>query len=211
MMRIRTLAIAAAFAAATPVIANQVAQLPGAADPARVTPGTYAADPAHSLIGWSVDHFGFNDYLGLFGDVSGTLTIDPKNPSAAKVDVSIPVAGVTTANAALTKHLLKPAEAGKAADFFGAAPAPARFVSKQVTVNGTRAKILGDLTLNGATREVTLDARFTGAGANPYNKKETIGFQAGTTIKRSEFGVAYGIPMVSDEVKLDITVAFEKQ
>lgn len=210
-MRIRTLALAAAVAVATPVAAYQAAQVPGAADPTRVTAGTYAVDPSHTLVGWRVNHFGFNDYFGIFGDATGTLTIDPKNPSAAKVDITVPVSKVTTANAGLTKHLLKPAEAGKQPDFFGANPADARFVSKRVTVNGTEADIVGDLTLNGVTREVTLDAEFTGAGANPFNKKETVGFEATTTIKRSDFGVNYAIPMVSDEVELNITAAFEKQ
>lgn len=210
-MRIHTLALAAVFAVATPAIAYQAAQVPGAKDVARVTGGTYAADPGHTLIGWRVNHFGFNDYFGIFGDVTGTLTLDPKNPAAAKVDITVPVSKVTTANAGLTQHLLKPAEAGKKADFFGAAPADARFVSKRVTVSGTKAKILGDLTLNGVTREVTLDAEFSGAGANPYNKKETVGFEAETVIKRSDFGIAFGIPVVSDEVELDITAAFEKQ
>jgi polyisoprenoid-binding protein YceI len=210
-MRIRTLALAAVFAVATPAIAYQAAQVPGAKDPARVAAGTYAVDPSHTLVGWRVSHFGFNDYFGIFGDATGTLTLDPKNPAAAKVDITLPVSKVTTASDGLTKHLLKPAEAGKKPDFFGANPADARFVSKRVTVNGQEAKILGDLTLNGVTREVTLDAEFSGAGANPYNKKETVGFEAETTIKRSDFGIVFGIPAVSDEVELDISVAFEKQ
>lgn len=210
-MRIRTLALAAVFAVATPAIAFQASQAPGAKDPARVTGGTYAVDPSHTLVGWRVSHFGFNDYFGIFGDATGTLTLDPKNPAAAKVDITLPVSKVTTVNPDLTKHLLKPAEAGKKPDFFGASPADARFVSKRVTVNGQDAKIVGDLTLNGATREVTLDAEFSGAGTNPYNKKETVGFEAETTIKRSDFGIAFGIPAVSDEVELDISVAFEKQ
>lgn len=210
-MRIRTLALAAAFAVATPAIAYQAAQVPGTKDPARVAAGTYAVDPSHTLVGWRVSHFGFNDYFGIFGDATGTLTLDPKNPAASKVDITLPVSKVTTANPDLTKHLLKPAEAGKKPDFFGASPADARFVSKRVTVNGQEAKILGDLTLNGVTREVTLDAEFSGAGVNPYNKKETVGFEAETTIKRSDFGIVFGIPAVSDEVELDISVAFEKQ
>jgi polyisoprenoid-binding protein YceI len=210
-MRIRTIALAAVFAVATPAIAYQAAQVPGAREPARVTGGTYAVDPSHTLVGWRVSHFGFNDYFGIFGDATGTLTIDPRNPNAAKVDITIPVSKVTTASEGLTKHLLKPAESGKKADFFGANPTDARFVSKRVTVSGTDAKILGDLTLNGVTREVTLDAEFSGAGANPYNKKETIGFEAEAAIKRSDFGITFGIPAVSDEVELDISVAFEKQ
>lgn len=174
--------------------------------------GTYTADSGHTLIGWRVNHFGFNDYFGIFGDSSGTLTIDPKNPAAAKVDITIPVSKVTTASAGLTGHLLKAGENGKAADFFGAAPADARFVSTQVTLDddGDEAKVVGNLTLNGVTKPVTLDVELTGAGNNPMSKKATLGFEAETTIKRSDFNINYGIPMVSDEVELEITVAFEK-
>ncbi|MBL0967176.1 MAG: polyisoprenoid-binding protein, partial [Blastomonas sp.] len=167
-------------------------QLPGQKDASRVTAGTYKTDPGHSLIGWEVNHFGFNDYFGIFGDVAGTLTIDPANPNAAKVDVTIPVAKVTTASAGLTSHLLRAGKDGGKPDFFGPAPADARFVSTKVVASGMTAKITGNLTLNGVTKEVTLDAEFTGAGANPFNKKETIGFEADTTIKRSDFGIAYG-------------------
>lgn len=207
-----TLALAAGGIAAAPAIFAQSAQqIPGVADPARVTAGTYAADPGHSLIGWEVNHFGFNDYYGIFGDVAGTLVLDPANLNAAKVDVTIPVASVTTASKGLTEHLLRAGKDGGAPDFFGPAPAPARFVSTAVKADGMTAEITGNLTLNGVTKPVTFTAEFTGAGQNPFNKKETIGFEAETSIKRSDFGVNYGIPFVSDEVELDISVAFEKQ
>lgn len=209
------LAFAAGATAFAPALTAQGApQLPGAKDPARVTAGTYTADSNHSLIGWEVNHFGFNDYYGLFGDVAGTLVIDPANPGAAKVDVTIPVANVTTASKGLTDHLLRAGKDGGKPDFFGPAPAPARFVSTAVKVDAkdaTKATITGDLTLNGVTRPVTFEAEFTGAGANPFNKKATIGFEAETSIKRSDFGVNYALPFVSDEVELDISVAFEKQ
>lgn len=208
----KTLAlIALAAAVATTPLIGQGMQLPGQKDAARVTAGTYKTDPGHSLIGWEVNHFGFNDYFGIFGDVAGTLIIDPANPNAAKVDVTIPVAKVTTASAGLTSHLLRAGKDGGKPDFFGPAPADARFVSTKVVASGMTAKITGNLTLNGVSKEVVLDAEFTGAGANPFNKKETIGFEAETEIKRSDFGIAYGIPVVSDEVELDISVAFEKQ
>ncbi|MAF60620.1 MULTISPECIES: YceI family protein [Pseudomonadota] len=208
----KTLAILAlAAAVATTPLIGQGMQLPGQKDASRVTAGTYKTDPGHSLIGWEVNHFGFNDYFGIFGDVAGTLTIDPANPNAAKVDVTIPVAKVTTASAGLTSHLLRAGKDGGKPDFFGPAPADARFVSTKVVASGMTAKITGNLTLNGVTKEVVLDAEFTGAGANPFNKKETIGFEAETTIKRSDFGIMYGLPVVSDEVELDISVAFEKQ
>jgi len=208
----KTLAILAlAAAVATTPLIGQGMQLPGQKDASRVTAGTYKTDPGHSLIGWEVNHFGFNDYFGIFGDVAGTLTIDPANPNAAKVDVTIPVAKVTTASAGLTSHLLRAGKDGGKPDFFGPTPADARFVSTKVVASGMTAKITGNLTLNGVTKEVVLDAEFTGAGNNPFNKKATIGFEADTTIKRSDFGIAYALPMVSDEVELDISVAFEKQ
>lgn len=205
----KTLAILA-LVAATPLI-GQSMELPGQKDASRVTAGTYVADSGHSLIGWEVNHFGFNDYYGLFGDIAGTLTIDPANLNAAKVDVTIPVSKVTTASAGLTSHLLRAGKDGGKPDFFGEAPADARFVSTKVVADGMTAKITGDLTLNGVTKEVTFDAEFTGAGNNPFNKKLTVGFEAETEIKRSDFGIAYGLPVVSDEVELDISVAFEKQ
>ncbi|MEQ5786768.1 polyisoprenoid-binding protein [Erythrobacter sp. NFXS35] len=204
-------AVTGGIAAAPAIFAQGAPQVPGQMDPARVTAGTYSADPAHSLITFEVNHFGFNDYYGIFGDVAGTLVIDPANLEAAKVDVTIPVASVTTASKGLTEHLLRPGKDGGSPDFFGPAPAPARFVSTGVEVDGTTAMITGNLTLNGITKPVTLEAKFTGAGTNPYNKKETIGFEAETEIKRSDFGVNTAIPLVSDEVELDISMAFEKQ
>lgn len=205
----RKLLLALPLFIAVPLIA-QSAQVPGTLDTTRVTAGTYNTDPGHTLIGWRVSHFGFNDYFGIFGDATGTLTLDPANPNAAKVDITIPVGKVTTASAGLTGHLLRAGKDGGKPDFFGPAPADARFVSTEVSAVGQQAKIRGNLTLNGVTKPVVLDTKFSGAGTNPFNKKATVGFHATTTIKRSEFGIVYGIPMVSDDVVLDISVAFEK-
>jgi polyisoprenoid-binding protein YceI len=187
--------------------------LPGQQDVSRVAAGSYAVDPNHTLVSWRVDHFGFNDYYGLFGNITGTLQIDPAAPDKAIVDITIPVAEVTTASKGLTDHLLRPGKDGGKPDFFGPEPAAARFVSTAVEIGeiATEAKITGDLTLNDMTKPVTIMATFQGAGANPFNKKETVGFHGKTTIKRSEFGIAYALPFVSDEVHLKISAAFEKQ
>ena len=211
-----TLAVFALIGAATvPALALQEApaELPGVVDTSRVSGGTYATDPSHSLVAWSVDHFGFNDYYGLFGDVEGTLQIDLENPGDAKVDVTIPVTSLAVVSEGLKDHLLRPGKDGADPDFFGPEPDAARFVSTTVDIgdDGTSASITGNLTLNGVTNPVTIDSRFTGAGTNPMNKAETIGFEGTTTIQRSDFGVDYAVPMVSDEVMLKITVAFEKQ
>lgn len=214
MRRIIPLAALAAAVVAVPVVVAQNAPtVPGAPDKARVAAGTYAADAGHTMVVWTVDHFGFSDYTGIFGDVTGTLVIDPANPAAAKVDVTIPIAKVTTASSGLTGHLLRAGKDGGKPDFFGPAPADARFVSTRVVLDddGDEAKVTGNLTLNGVTRPVTLDVDFHGAGDNPFNKKATVGFEAEGKIRRSDFGITYGIPMVSDEVELKIHAAFEKQ
>jgi polyisoprenoid-binding protein YceI len=205
------LAVTGAITAAPTLFAQDAPQVPGVQDPSRVTAGTYAADPNHSLITFEINHFGFNDYYGIFGDVAGTLVLDPANLDAARVDVTIPVANVTTASKGLTDHLLRAGKDGGKPDFFGPAPAAARFVSTSVKADGMKAMITGDLTLNGVTKPVTFEAEFTGAGNNPFNKKATVGFEAETSIKRSDFGITTAIPFVSDEVELDISVAFEKQ
>ncbi|MHA4836307.1 YceI family protein [Sphingopyxis sp. MSC1_008] len=212
MRRIVPLAALALAVVATPIVLAQGGSAPGAPDKTRVTAGTYAADAGHTMVVWEVDHLGFSKYTGIFGDVTGTLVIDPKNLAAAKVEVTIPVAKVTTASAGLTSHLLRAGKDGGKPDFFGAAPADAKFVSTSVVLDsdGDEAKVTGNLTLNGVTKPVTLDVDFHGAGVG-MNKKETIGFQAETTIKRSDFGVSMGIPYVSDAVELEIHAAFEKQ
>ena len=206
------LALGSALLLTAPTYAQKAPALPGSKSTAAVTGGTYQADPGHTLVRWTVDHFGFSPYTGLFGGVTGTLELDPKNPAGAKVDVTIPVAGVATASSALTAHLLRaPKEAGGKPDFFGASPADAKFVSTSVVLgsDGDEAKVTGNLTLNGVTKPVTLDVDFHGAGVG-MNKKETVGFQAETTIKRSDFGLDMAIPFVSDEVALDIVAAFVK-
>ncbi|MFN3749668.1 MAG: YceI family protein [Sphingorhabdus sp.] len=203
----RKFLIALPFIVAAPLLGQQggTPQLPGVADTARVAAGTYAVDSRHTQVNWQVNHFGFNDYFGLFGDVTGTLQIDPANPSAAKVDVTIPIASVATSSQGLTDHLKTP-------DFFDIAKfETARFVSTSVKVDGQKAVIKGDLTMLGVTKPVELETRFEGAGNNPMNKKATLGFHAATTIKRSQWGMTKYVPMVGDDVKLRISVAFEKE
>lgn len=208
----RLLALALLAAIATPLVGQAPMAVPGRADISAVSGGTYRSDPDHTLIAWTVDHMGFTPYTGIFGGTTGTLEIDPQKPGSAKVDVTIPVARVTTANAALTQHLLRPGQNGGKPDFFGPAPTDARFVSTAVIIKGRTARIAGNLTLNGITRPVTLEASFYGAGKLPpeMGGGENVGFRASGSIRRSEFGLATGIPLVSDEVRLEIAAAFQK-
>ncbi len=193
-------------------LAQAPTSAPGSRNPAAVTGGTYKVDPGHTLVVWTLDHFGFSPYTGIFGDVTGSLTLDPKRLNSAKVDVTIPVSKIVTASAGLTEHLLRAGKAGGTPDFFGASPAAARFVSTRVVAAGQKAKIVGNLTLNNVTRPVTLDASFYGAGKMPAQMggKENVGFRATGTIIRSQFGLGFGTPLLGDEVKLEISAAFEK-
>lgn len=205
---------ALAIAVAAP-LAAQMGEKPGAPDPARVTGGAYTVDHEHTLVGWRVDHLGVTPYFGIFGQITGTLELDPRNVRATKLDVTIPVAKVTTASPGLTAHLLKPAaKDGGRPDFFGPTPADARFVSTSVVpgAKAGEARLSGNLTFNGVTRPVAFDVTFHGAAKMPKDMggQEMIGFEGETTIKRSDFGLDMGIPFVSDEVSLDIVAAFVK-
>lgn len=173
-------------------------------DPAQVRAGTYTLDPAHSKITWSVDHFGFSTYTGQFAGGTGTLTIDPKAPAATKLDVTVDTNGVGTLNKALDDHLKSP-------DFLDTANHPtARFRSTQVVRTGERtADVNGQLTLRGVTKPVTLKATFNQAGTNPVDNTYSLGFDATAKIKRSEFGVSYAVPGVSDQVTLHLEGEFK--
>ncbi|BBE34617.1 YceI family protein [Sphingosinicella microcystinivorans] len=178
---------------------------PGAEAAAKVAAGTYTVDTDHTQIAWGINHLGFNVYYGIFGNPTGTLTLDPAKPEAASVSLTIPVDKVTTTSEKLNAHL-------KSADFFDTAKFPtATFKSTGVVVDGLKAKIAGDLTIKGITKPVVLDARFTGTGPNPMSKIETVGFEASATIKRSDYGITYALPVLGDEVSLHITAAFERR
>ncbi len=186
--------------------APALAQTAPTRDPAQIPGGTYAVDPGHTQVGWRVSHMGFSNYAGGFSDVSGSLTLDPKNPAAAKLSVKIPVTSVTTTSDKLTGEL-------KGDQWLDAGKFPEMtFVSTKVTPAGKdHAKVTGDLTLHGVTKPVTLDVTLVGAGTNPLNKKTTVGFEATGTVKRSEFGVKTYVPLIGDDLHLTIAGAFERQ
>ena len=172
---------------------------------ATVTAGNYAVDPNHSLVRFEVNHFGFSEYFGVFPAATGTITLDPRNIAAAKIDVSVPVERVSTTNPKLDDEL-------RGADWFDAAKYPTiRFVSTGVTRTGPgTARIVGMLTLHGVSRPFVLDTSFVGAGNNPLSKAYTIGFKATGHLKRTDFGISKYAPLVSDEVTLTIAAPFEK-
>lgn len=202
-MKLRHLCAALLFIAA-PALAQTPPML--TKDPAKVDAGTYAVEPNHTRVLFSLSHLGFTTYYGDFTGVSGTLTLDPAKPKASSLDISIPVGSISTTNAKLDDEL-------KGDKWFDVAKYPAMtFKSTKVTPTGPgSAKVVGDLTLHGVTKPVTLDVKFNAGGANPMSKKYTVGFEVSGTLKRSDFGVSAYVPMLGDDVKLIISAAFEKQ
>jgi polyisoprenoid-binding protein YceI len=168
-------------------------------------PGSYKVESYHTQVGFSISHFGFTNYSGLFSGATGTLQLDPAKLGTSKLDISIPVDSVTTTVSKLTDEL-------KGDQWFDTAKFPkATFVSTQVVPTAEGATVTGNFTLHGITKPVVLHVRFIGAGVNPIDKAYTVGFEATGTIKRSDFGVKTYLPAVGDEVQLNIAGAFEQQ
>lgn len=179
---------------------SAAALLAFAAAPAFAAPVTYKLDPTHTnvLAQWS--HFGFSNPSADFGGVEGTLVYDAANVANSSVQVTLPLSGLEGFSAKFNEHL-------RSADFFDAAKFPnATFKSTKVEAAGEgKLKVTGDLTVKDITRPVVLDVTLNKAGDHPMTKTPTIGFDATTTLSRTEFGVGNYAPAVSDEVKLRIT------
>ena len=195
-----SLAIAAIVAASTAFAAAPAPTL------STVKAGTYKVESYHTQVGFTLSHFGFTNYSGLFSGATGSLQLDPAHPGADRIEVTIPVQSIQTTVPLLTDEL-------KGEKWFDVAKFPqATFTSTNVTLGADgSATITGNLTLHGITKPVVLHAHFMGAGVNPIDKAYTVGFQANTTIKRTDFGVSLYAPAVGDEVELTIAGAFELQ
>lgn len=207
MNRLVRYSLAGVAAAALMTSGAVVARTQATQVPAEVRAGTYALDAAHGKITWSVNHLGFSTYYGQFVNVQAELKLDPANPSASTLTATIPLTDVDSNSDGLDTHLQTP-------DFFDTANHPtATFVSRSITIDSddpTEADVLGDLTIRGITRPVTMEVEFNQAGPSMGNTYK-VGFDGEATIKRSEFGINYALPAVSDEVKLHLEGEFVLQ
>lgn len=202
----RKMIIAAALAL-TGVSAAAVAQADGFIRvPAQVQSGTYVLDASHGKITWSIDHMGFSTYVGQFTDVAATLNLDTRNPAASKLQAQVKTDSAASLNAALDGHL-------KTADFLDTARFPtAAFEATRIRlIDADSAEITGNLTLRGVTKPLVMVADFNQAGVNPVDKKYTVGFDGHARIKRSDFGISYGVPLLGDDVTLHFEAEFKLQ
>jgi polyisoprenoid-binding protein YceI len=165
--------------------------------------GTFKLDPAHTRVGFMAKHMMVSKVRGTFNEFEGTITV-AENPLESTVTATITTASVHTRQEMRDNHL-------RSGDFFQAEEFPT------ITFESTRFgggqdgtfEIVGNLTIKGVTREVTLEAELEGVGLSPYGQ-EVIGFSASTEINREDFGLTYnqaletGGVMIGKSIKIDI-------
>ena len=161
----------------------------------------WVLDASHSQIVFSYNHLGFSTTYGMFSGFTGNISFDEANPENSTVSINIPTESLITGWPERDTHFLT-------ADFFDKDAAPAiTFTSTSIEVTGDMtANITGDLTLNNVTKPVVLAATFNGTKEHPMAKKPWAGFDATTTVIRSDFDMGNFAPFVSDEVKLMISI-----
>lgn len=170
-------------------------------------PESYTMDPPHSIPQFELDYIGFTTIRGRFDKTSGKFTID-RAARTGSVDFVIEAASVTTGDTERGNRPRTRDEHLRTADFFNVAEFPRlTFKSTAVSFQGEApAQIDGQLTMLGVTRPVSLKVERWKCGTHPFYKKEACGADATARIKRSEFGMKYGIPALGDEVTLHIGV-----
>jgi polyisoprenoid-binding protein YceI len=179
--------------------------------PAAAKAGNFALDASHSHVGFAVRHMMISNVRGEFQKLAGTVSYDPARPEAAKVDVSIEVASLNTRDERRDAHL-------RSADFLDADAFPQiTFVSKSARANADGLDLVGDLTVHGTTREVTLAvADITPEFSDPFGNRR-LGASARAKIKRSDFGMRWnaaleaGGALVGDEVSITLEVELVRQ
>ena len=178
--------------------------------------GAYALDGRHASVTWKIRHAGVGVFVARFDKIAGTLTFDPQNPTASSITATVAADSLNTG--VLNNNGERAFDREIHTQAFGSEANPEiKFVSRSIAVTGpSTGTITGDLTLKGVTRPVTLDVTFNGgwAGIPGMDPHARAGFSATGTLKRSEFGIGYGVPPegtnmgVSDEVQIVIEAEF---
>jgi polyisoprenoid-binding protein YceI len=182
-----------------------LAALFAAVGAAQAQSATYMIDPTHTQVVFEAKHFGVSTNRGRWDKKEGTVTLD-KAAKTGKVELTIDMGSISTGIGPFDGHL-------KSKDFFAAEEFPtAKFVGDKFTFNGDKVtSVSGDLTLRGVTKPVTLTASSFGCYENPRLKREVCGGDFETTIQRSQWGMAYGLPGIPDSVRLLIQAEAIKQ
>jgi polyisoprenoid-binding protein YceI len=177
----------------------------GLATPALAAPETYVIDPTHTFARFSYSHFGLSTQLSRFNKTSGTVVLD-KAAKTASVDITIDTKSVDTGYATFNEHIQGP-------DFLDTAKYPtATFKSTKVDFAGDKpTAVHGNLTIKGVTKPVTLKVTNYVNMPHPMLKKDAIGADATTVIKRSDFNAIKYAPNVGDDVTISVALEAVKQ
>ena len=173
---------------------------------AYAAPEKYILDNPHTQILFKVNHLGFSNSYGKFTSYEGSINFDEADPKNSSVEITIKADSVDLNDEKWNEHVRK-------ADFLDAEKFPTiTFKSTSIQVIGEKsASISGDLTIRGVTKPVVLAAVLNSTGKHPFSGKMGAGFSATTSIKRSDFGVSYGLPAVGDEVVIALEVEAYKE
>ena len=177
--------------------------------PTNLTAGTYVADPTHTQAGFTVRHAGISKVRGTVPVTAATIVVGDDVESSS-VTATLDAAGITTGDANRDGHL-------RSADFFSTDEHNTwTFASTSVTADGDDYEVVGDLTIAGVTKPVTLDLEYTGSATDPFGNPRAA-FEASTTISRKEWGITWnaaleaGGVLVSDKVVIALDVSAIKQ
>jgi polyisoprenoid-binding protein YceI len=173
--------------------------------PAFAAPEVFAIDNTHTYPRFSYNHMGFSTQLSRFNKTSGKVVFD-KEAQSGSVDITIDMKSVDTGFSTFDEHI-------QAADYFDTVRYPtATFKSTRVNFNGDKpSTIEGNLTIKGITKPAVLTVTSFQAIPHPMLKKDAIGANAYTVVKRSDFNMGKNVPAVSDEVRIDIALEAVKQ
>ncbi len=173
--------------------------------PALAAPETFVLDPHHTYPRFSYNHLGFSTQLSRFNKTTGKVVFD-KAAKTGSVDIVIDAKSIDTGSALFNEHI-------QGEDFLDTAKHPtATFKSTKVTFDGDKpATIEGELTLKGVTKKVVLTVTSFLAMPHPMQKKDAIGANAHTVVKRTDFNMGKYAPHVGDEVRIDIALEAVKQ
>lgn len=167
--------------------------------------GAYQLDPNHTSITFKINHLGFSRYTGRFDKMEATLNFNREAPEQSALDVTVYPNSIDTNNGTLEETL-------RGDKWFDVIKYPrATFQSTKIERTGpTTAKITGDFTLMGVTHPLVLDVTLVGAGVRPMDEKKVLGFSATGSFKRSDYGLSNLLPLIGDDVTLEIETEFDK-
>ena len=165
----------------------------------------YTVDPGHTYVSFAINHLGFSTMRGKFNKQSGSLMYDPSGKKAS-VTIEIDAASIDTGHEKRDQHLSSP-------DFLNAAENPTiTFKSTKAGWSGNNlTSVTGNLTILGVSKPVTLKVGSINCGEHPFNKKQVCGFDASGSIKRSDYGVNYGLPAIGEVLDLQIELEAVKE